>query len=151
MKTAKQLYTSPIMNWDYSPILNNIKGEIILREENHDPGYSYILYKKDNKYGYLTFGWGSCSFCDALQACNTYEEIQELMDVLYNSIQWFDDYESFKNYMADTSIQELKFSWNLRGFHNFRKQIIGDYDADKILFGDYSAENYWEDYWEENV
>lgn len=147
MKTAKELYKSPSMAWDYSPILDNVEGEIVLHIKDDDyQGDSFVLYKKDDKFGYLTFGWGSCSGCDALQACNTYEEIQELMDSLYNSIQWFDDYESFKNYMADTSIQELKFSWHSKSFHKFRKLIIEeDYDADKILFGDYTAEDYWEE------
>jgi hypothetical protein len=41
--------------------------------------------------GFLTFGWGSCSGCDALQACSTYRDLAELMASLASGVIWFAD------------------------------------------------------------
>ena len=96
MKTALELYSEEygIDNligyiFDYTPMLEQF-GEILIRVDDNDyQGDSYLIYKKENSYGYLRFGWGSCSGCDALQACDTIQEVQELMDTLYNDIIWF--------------------------------------------------------------
>lgn len=53
-------------------------------------GDSLYLVKEGNRFGYLQFGWGSCSGCDALQACRNYKELDELRQSLYDSIKWFD-------------------------------------------------------------
>ena len=74
--------------WDYQPLLNLI-GDIIIQEDEQDySGDSYILYKKNDLYGYLNFGWGSCSGCDALQACTSPEEVLSLAQELENDIFW---------------------------------------------------------------
>lgn len=54
-------------------------------------GDTLVLLKgEDGRLGYLSFGWGSCSVCDALQACNTTEDIDELQQELWDSIKWHD-------------------------------------------------------------
>lgn len=53
-------------------------------------GDSLYLVKEGNRFGYLQFGWGSCSGCDALQACRNFKELDELRQSLYDSIKWFD-------------------------------------------------------------
>lgn len=74
--------------WDYQPLLNLI-GDIIIQEDEQDySGDSYILYRKDDLYGYLNFGWGSCSGCDALQACTSIEEVFSLAQELENDVFW---------------------------------------------------------------
>ena len=73
----------------YQPILDSF-GKILVQVDDNDyQGDSRVLYKNGNKYGWLQFGWGSCSGCDSLQACSTIKEIQELIDDLYRSIKWF--------------------------------------------------------------
>lgn len=57
-------------------------------------GDFYILYGDEGgsgPFGFLNFGWGSCSGCDALQACDSWEEIQELYNNLESSILWFNN------------------------------------------------------------
>lgn len=51
-------------------------------------GDSIIFLQDGEKIGYLLIGWGSCSGCDALQACDSIEEFQELYDGIKNSIIW---------------------------------------------------------------
>jgi hypothetical protein len=94
MKTAKDLYQNPgdvyFFPSDYQPMLAEF-GEILVQVD--DDGYqgdSRVLYRDGLRFGYLCFGWGSCSGCDALQACDTVQEVQELMDELRDSIKWFD-------------------------------------------------------------
>mgnify|MGYP001426069268 CR=1 FL=1 len=75
---------------DYDPLLNHL-GEILLKEDEKDySGDSYVLYRDNPRYGYLCFGWGSCSGCDALQACESYEDIDQLIESLRMQIKWFD-------------------------------------------------------------
>lgn len=74
--------------WDYQPLLN-LLGEIVIQEDEEGyQGDSFILYKKDDQYGYLNFGWGSCSGCDALQACTSIEEVHSLAETLNSDIHW---------------------------------------------------------------
>ena len=39
-------------------------------------------------YGFLTFGWGSCSGCDALLACGSFDRVMSLLHTLKESIIW---------------------------------------------------------------
>lgn len=39
-------------------------------------------------YGFLTFGWGSCSGCDALLACGSFDRVMTLLHTLKESIIW---------------------------------------------------------------
>jgi len=91
---AKQLYPDqgqeePFYGpGDYQPIVNSF-GEIALQVDDDDyQGDSRILYKRGDDFGLLIFGWGSCSGCDALQACNTFKEIGELIEGLERDIIW---------------------------------------------------------------
>lgn len=89
---VKELYSQEDMNWglgDYMPMLEDFADMVIKVDDDDYQGDSFVLYEDNGRYGYLTFGWGSCSGCDALQACETWEEVQELYDHLQNSIKWF--------------------------------------------------------------
>lgn len=39
-------------------------------------------------YGFLTFGWGSCSGCDASLACGSFDRVMTLLHTLKESIIW---------------------------------------------------------------
>ena len=127
MKKAKELYENDgwCNSWyDYQPMLDEF-GEILLKVDEDDyQGDSFLIYKKDNKYGLLIFGWGSCSGCDALQACNNIDEVQELMNSLYDSITWFDSLQELKNYISNNAIMELKWYCYSDVFEDFRKQVL---------------------------
>lgn len=63
----------------YSSIVAKFCDEVIIETwENDYQGSTYCLLRKENKYGYLEFGWGSCSGCDALEACSNYKDLQSL-------------------------------------------------------------------------
>lgn len=125
MKKAKEIYESDRYFWyDYQPMLDEF-GEILIQvDEEGYSGDSFLIYKNDNKYGFLTFGWGSCSGCDALQACTTIDEVQELMDRLYNYITWFDSLQELKDYISDDASEELKWYYHADIFKKFREKVL---------------------------
>ena len=124
MKKAKELYENKGYWYDYQPMLDEF-GEILLQVDDDDyQGDSFLIYKKGNKYGLLIFGWGSCSGCDALQACDNIDEVQELMDSLYDSITWFNSLQELKNYISNNDIMELKWYCHSDTFEKFKRQVL---------------------------
>lgn len=83
---------------DYMPIIRSFGGVLIEIADDGYHGDSYILYTKHGPtsqlYGILVFGWGSCSGCDALQACDTWEDVAELYNQLESQIKWFTESEA---------------------------------------------------------
>lgn len=76
--------------WSYDELVDSMEVKVLLMEEDQDyQGESYYLLKKGREYGILIFGWGSCSGCDALEACyGNREEATKLRDDLWSSISW---------------------------------------------------------------
>jgi hypothetical protein len=76
---------------DYQPLLESFGYEIALKVDDDDyQGDSRVLFLNpgNGQYGYLNFGWGSCSGCDALQACGRLADIETLRTELHDSIKW---------------------------------------------------------------
>lgn len=74
---------------DYGPLLESFGYERVLQCDDHDwQGDSFVLFKNGEQIGYLEFGWGSCSGCDMLQGCESYEELAKLQRNLHDSIKW---------------------------------------------------------------
>lgn len=83
-----EAYGSFWASGDYTPMLESL-GQIVARADQNDyQGDSMVLFRDGSRFGYLVFGWGSCSGCDALQACGSYEEIDSLRASLSESIRW---------------------------------------------------------------
>jgi len=49
--------------------------------------YVYLL-KDGDKFGFIVVGYGSCSYCDALQSCENQAEVDELKKSIVDSIFW---------------------------------------------------------------
>lgn len=77
--------------YDYGPLIEGFGYEVAVRVDDEDyQGDTRILYRDGGKYGVLIFGWGSCSGCDALQACSSLSEVEELQQELHTAIKWYD-------------------------------------------------------------
>jgi hypothetical protein len=139
MKKAKEIYAEDLMRieegdslecriYDYQPMLEEF-GEIILQENDDSyQGDSFLIYKDGERYGYLNFGWGSCSGCDALQACGTIEEVQELMDELCNRIIWCENIDAFEQWFKSRDWQGNYCWWSGSAFHEFYKKVLKWFD-----------------------
>jgi hypothetical protein len=55
-------------------------------------GDAHLLLKSldGKRLGFLYYGWGSCSGCDAFEACYSPEDFWNLRCDLERSVQWFD-------------------------------------------------------------
>lgn len=76
--------------FNYERLVESIGHEVLLQADIGDyQGDSLILLKDGERYGLLSFGWGSCSGCDALQAANgNAGELEKLRQELVAGIVW---------------------------------------------------------------
>ena len=97
---------------DYGPLLESMGWTILLKVDDKDyQGDSRILFRDGNRYGFLIFGWGSCSGCDSLQACDTFEEAEQLRNRLVHDTEWYDSKENCLR-RINTKDWELDYSWH---------------------------------------
>ncbi len=122
MSTAKYLYSKALgIPNDYQPIIN-LFGEVLLQiDEDNYQGDSWVLYEAHESYGtygFLNFGWGSCSGCDVLQGCENLEEVDSLIEDLYQSIKWFDSASEALNWFKNHD-WEGDYCGSLMEIHKF--------------------------------
>jgi hypothetical protein len=74
----------------YESILALFGQEVVDQRIGSHQGDTLVLLKQPGSevYGYLCFGWGSCSYCDALQSCKSYEDLDELIESLRAMVIW---------------------------------------------------------------
>jgi len=82
----------------YEGLVSKFCASIELNEPDDEyQGDSFLLLRDaDGRLGYLKFGWGSCSGCDALQGCESFAELAELFDSLRDSVRWFESDDAAK-------------------------------------------------------
>lgn len=135
MKTARELYPDALINcdwtdpyletiYDYQPILDSFGKILVQVDDSGYDGDSRVFYQfEDRTFGVLQFGWGSCSGCDALQACHSYEEVDELIAHLESQIKRFPSiYSAQTEYFLYNRITEgLMYDISPRQFEFFEK------------------------------
>lgn len=123
MKKAIEIYKEETYYCNYEPMLEEFAKIIVKVDDTDYQGDSRVLYKDKDRYGWLQFGWGSCSGCDALQGCDGIEEVQILMDELYASIKWFDNAKESLQFFKDHD-WEGDYSWNIKEQKDFVNKVI---------------------------
>lgn len=109
---------------DYGPLLESFEHEILLQVDDVDyQGDSRLILKDNERYGLLIFGWGSCSGCDALRACESAEDFKDLQNSTYESIKWFSSREDIYNYIKDKD-WPLEHSYHADDMKKFLEQAI---------------------------
>ncbi len=95
----------------YSEIISKIGTVLVESWDDDYQGDTFALIEKDGRYGYLCFGWGSCSGCDALAACTTLSDLQDLCNGLESSVQWFDSKDEIRKWIEERD-WEGQFEWH---------------------------------------
>ncbi|KQW07623.1 hypothetical protein ASC66_01085 [Leifsonia sp. Root4] len=73
----------------YSEIVGTF-GEVLVSENYGSyQGDSLFLIRRPEGIGILTFGWGSCSGCDSLEAVQNQSDLDRLQSDLKSNIKWF--------------------------------------------------------------
>lgn len=108
---------------NYNPLLESLGHEILVQvDDSAYQGDSRLLLRRDDgKIGYLNFGWGSCSGCDALQAAETYAQIDKLRDEIAAGVQWFDTAQAAAEWFNSTD-WEGKHSYHAEEQQTFLRQ-----------------------------
>lgn len=108
---------------DYEPLLRSFGYETLLQVDDDDyQGDSRVLFRDGDRFGILIFGWGSCSGCDQLKACENYKEIDELRDDLHDCIIWGTAAETL-DYLRNHD-WEGEFCWHAEETRKFVEQAI---------------------------
>lgn len=128
MKTAEELYKDHIDDqWfcvcDYQPMINELGKVVIQVDDNDYQGDTRVLLRLDDRYGLLIFGWGSCSGCDALQSCQSIEQVQSLFDEMKQDVKWFDSLDLLKKYVIEKD-WELEYCWHESETREFIDQVL---------------------------
>lgn len=104
---------------DYQPLLKSMGYEIVLQVDDQDyHGDSRLILRDGDRYGLLIFGWGSCSGCDALCACDSLKEVAELREELHDSIIWKDSRHEMLEFFVNRE-WDLQYSWHAEETRDF--------------------------------
>ena len=131
MKPIEEVYPEAISDtgifWgesNYIPLLESLGYEISIRIDDDDyQGDSRLLFQDAASYGLLIFGWGSCSGCDALQACDSYEEMESLRQKLSNEIHWEPTGKAMSAWIENKD-WELEYSWHTARTKTFVEKCL---------------------------
>lgn len=73
----------------YDEMLSGVGAEVLAFEAIGDyQGDYFYLLKRGDEYAFLVLGYGSCSGCDALEACYDLSDKMELFSDIVTGIQW---------------------------------------------------------------
>jgi hypothetical protein len=101
---------------DYGAMIELMPGEAVVHVDVDDyQGDTYVLLRDGARFGYLSFGWGSCSGCDALQACNSFAEVADLYEEM---LDWFHAHD-----------WEGDWSWHEETHREFLRKALEALDA----------------------
>ena len=109
----------------YRDLIDTFGYEVVV--EKHEGSYcgdSFYAFKDGNRYGFLSFGWGSCSGCDWFESVvGNLEETRKLQESLFNDIKWFYNKEQLLIWLSDEKVQKGKFYWSESLWHEFRELV----------------------------
>lgn len=107
---------------DYDLLLRSIGYPVLLQaDESCYQGSTFVLFSGHlGEVGFLSFGWGSCSGCDALQGCESWADIENLRHELVRDIVWKPGVLSMARWLNDGTVQELKWTWTSDAFVKLR-------------------------------
>jgi len=124
----------------YQPIIDAI-GNVLAQEEDHDyQGDTFVLYGGDinyrgagSVYGILVIGWGSCSGCDSLQACDSYGELQSLADRLESSVQWL-SVDELREWIKGDEARNDWYQWSDedKAYWRFKKVLCEKFGVEYV-------------------
>lgn len=110
---------------DYEDIIKCFGEPLIYVEQDDYQGDTWAIVKRGSKcariYGYLQFGWGSCSGCDVLQGCSSLAELQELVNDLEASINWMNKKEFVR--WAEHHDFAGDYPWREKEFKRFVSEV----------------------------
>lgn len=108
----------------YDPIIESLGDEILRVEDDDYQGDTRVLLHDEptGRWGIVIIGWGSCSGCDALQACRSAQEVAELRDDIASIVHWEPTAEDLLRYVL-TKDWELGWAWHSDATRKFVDEV----------------------------
>ena len=94
-------YESMVSSFCESIIYSAVCGEY--------QGDEIYIITKAGMYGLSVVGFGSCSGCDALLACDTVDDLKELRRAIKDDVRWFSCLKEMREYIFDDETK--KTNW----------------------------------------
>ena len=117
----------------YEGLLEKCTGaKVVVSEDvgDYQGDILMLLRTQDDKYGYASAGYGSCSGCDSLQACEDdgMKAVRELGMSMAKGVKWFNTLEDAKKYIIGKDWQGTHF-YHIDDGHSTDgfKQKVKDY------------------------
>jgi hypothetical protein len=85
-------------------------------------GDMLFLLRNGDQFGFLVVGYGSCSGCDSLEACESQEAVDSLAERIYDGIKWFDSFDELKSYVLDDN-KDLEWYAHEGGWPEFLEKV----------------------------
>lgn len=113
-------------DYGYESLIDSMGYEIVLQVDDNDyQGDSRTLLRDGERWGFLSFGWGSCSGCDALQAVEgDLDEMTKLRDSLAADVHWEPDRSEMHRYLAEKD-WGLEFFGHRQETDEFVRRALG--------------------------
>lgn len=104
---------------DYSPLDSLIEGEeVVVVSDDDYQGETRILMQRTEdgclfkpEYAFHTYSWGSCSGCDALQGCSSWEELLDYAKSHIDGIEWLSHDDTIKK-LHEMIDEYNQYSWH---------------------------------------
>jgi hypothetical protein len=93
LEIGNSWYTPRPSVYDWNKIIEEFGNAVVVTDVGSYQGDYLVLYDNEGTYGYAQISYGSCSGCDSLQCCTTWEAVDETIEEEYNRITWFDTKE----------------------------------------------------------
>ena len=112
-------------SWSYDNLLATMTdGKVWAHEDNAYQGDTFAIIQRGGAYGFVVFGWGSCSGCDALEAAHSdIAMATQLRDELYDSARWFSSLENFLHWQKSERGTGNLWYANNAAFHSLVREI----------------------------
>lgn len=103
----------------YRDLLALMGEPVVVEQVGSYQGDYLVLFKgHGDLWGFLTFGYGSCSGCDALEACSDPADLEALYTRLRDSVKW-ESKDAMREYVANK---------------DYRGEFYGGYESDWTKF-----------------
>ncbi len=121
---AHSLY--PDVDWDgsvyvsgYGPMVEAM-GDVLLwvTTGSYQGDFHVLVRGPGGDFGYISIGYGSCAGCDALQGCNTAEQIGQLAESIQLGIYWEVDAAAMQKWLLE---RDWQVQWMYSDFDEFKE------------------------------
>ncbi len=107
----------------YDSLIASFEVQALLKvDDNNYQGDTRVLLRDGRRWGILIFGWGSCSGCDALEACGSRAEVVELRDEMWGNVHWELDAAAMLAYVRGKD-WKLEFSYSAPATRVFLEKV----------------------------